>query len=174
MRKAVACAFPQSSTLLGHLARVDYSDSFEIPLIRTDLKMHDIHVSILGHTPAGFKFLLYVRTKLVAPFGIRGPTMRELMAGPETKDNYAIGEKIGRWKVFARDDQEIITGGDDKHLDFRVSVLRVEDRGVQKIVLSTAVMMHNAFGRAYLAAIIPFHKYGVAHLMTNAAAAGRL
>ena len=35
-------------------------------------------------------------------------------------------------------------------------------------------MTHNAFGRAYLAAILPFHRFGVARLLTDAAAAGRL
>jgi hypothetical protein len=35
-------------------------------------------------------------------------------------------------------------------------------------------MTHNAFGRAYLATVLPFHRFGVARLLTDAAAAGRL
>lgn len=174
MCKAVACAFPQSSTLPSHLARVDYSDSFGIRLIRTDLKIHEIHLGILGYLPVWFKFLLSLRTRLVAPFGVGGPTMRELMAKAEKEDNYAVGQKIGRWRIYALDEHEIITGDDDKHLDFRVSVLRVDDCGAHKIIMSTAVMIHNSFGHAYLATITPFHRYGVAHLMTNAATSGRL
>ena len=43
-----------------------------------------------------------------------------------------------------------------------------------RVVLSTAVMTHNAFGRAYLATALPFHRLGVARLLTDAAASGRL
>ena len=174
MGKAVACAFPLSSTLPSHLARVDYLDSFSIRLIHADLRMHEVHLGILGYLPVWFKFLLYLRTRLVAPFGIGGPTMHDLMANTEARDRYAVGDRIGRWKIYALDDHEIITGADDKHLNFRVSVLRARDCDQQRIVMSTAVMIHNSFGRAYLAAITPFHRHGVAHLMTNAATAGRL
>jgi hypothetical protein len=35
-------------------------------------------------------------------------------------------------------------------------------------------MTHNAFGRAYLATILPFHRFGVAKLLGNASSAGRI
>jgi Protein of unknown function (DUF2867) len=35
-------------------------------------------------------------------------------------------------------------------------------------------MLHNAFGRLYLAAVIPFHKFGVRNLMARAVDAQRL
>ena len=44
----------------------------------------------------------------------------------------------------------------------------------QSLCRSTAVMTHNAFGRAYLATILPFHRYGVAQIVTNAATSGRI
>ncbi len=174
MSKAAACAFPSSSTLPVHLERVDYSDSFAVDLTQTGLKIQDVHLNILGYLPGWFKVLLYVRTRLVAPFGIGGPATRELMAKTRMRDSYAVGDKIGRWKIYALDDDEIITGADDRHLNFRVSVLRDGGQEPRKIVMSTAVMLHNAFGRVYLAAIMPFHRFGVARLMTNAARSGRL
>ena len=35
-------------------------------------------------------------------------------------------------------------------------------------------MTHNTLGRAYLATILPFHRFGVAKLLGDAAAAGRI
>jgi hypothetical protein len=82
-----------------------------------------------------------------------------------------VGEKIGRWTLFAKYPDELIAGANDRHLDFRVSVFR---DARPRIVLSTAVMTHNTFGRAYLTAILPFHRFGVARLLRNASAAGRI
>jgi len=88
-----------------------------------------------------------------------------------TGRNYAVGDRIGRWTLFAKHQDELITGANDRHLDFRVSVFR---DARPRIVLSTAVMTHNTLGRAYLATILPFHRFGVATLLGNASAAGRI
>jgi len=49
---------------------------------------------------------------------------------------------------------EVVMGFDDRHLDFRVVVAVAGGFAV----LSTLVRCHNAWGRAYLAAILPFHR----------------
>ncbi|MBI3513989.1 MAG: DUF2867 domain-containing protein [Proteobacteria bacterium] len=48
------------------------------------------------------------------------------------------------------------------------------DAGGPSVVVSTLCQVHNAFGRCYLAAVIPFHKFGVRTLLTRAIKAGRL
>ena len=96
------------------------------------------------------------------------------MESIEIKDAYAIGEKIALFTLFAQDEDEIIAGGNDRHLDFRVSVLRLTQDGVGTVVITTVVRTHNLFGRVYLAMITPFHKFGVKYLLSTAAARGRL
>ncbi|MBK8543490.1 MAG: DUF2867 domain-containing protein [Caulobacteraceae bacterium] len=46
--------------------------------------------------------------------------------------------------------------------------------GSARVVLSTGVMTHNAFGRAYLATILRFHRFGVTQLLTNASRGERV
>jgi hypothetical protein len=60
------------------------------------------------------------------------------------------------------------------HLDFRVSVRKSTRDGVSRATLSTAVSPHDVFGKAYLLAILPFHRLGVRALLANAVRAGRL
>lgn len=133
--------------------------------------MVEIHAALLGHLPPAFKVLLLMRSALVRPFGIRSVSYGELAASIDTDRKFVQGDKIGRWIIFSQDEDELITGADDRHLDFRVSVMR--QRGT-RVVLSTAVMTHNAVGRGYLSLILPFHRYGVAKLVSNASAAGRI
>ena len=171
MARAIACELPNSSRLRDSLAQVDYLDSFEIPMARSGLTLIETYAAGLDHLPAVFKQLLVVRSMLVKPFGIAGVSYRDLTRRIDKTRSYAVGDKIGRWTIYGKYDDELITGANDKHLDFRVSVFREEGK---RVVLSTAVMPHNMLGRAYLTTILPLHRFGVARLLTSAATAGRL
>ena len=153
------------------LPRVDYLDSFEVPSRTPEQDVVAIYAAALGHLPTVFKQLLVVRSRLVKPFGIAGVSHKDLARPIDTGRSYVVGDKIGRWTLFAKHQDELITGANDRHLDFRVSVFR---DARPRIVLSTAVITHNTFGRAYLATILPFHRFGVAKLLGDASAAGRI
>ena len=153
--------------------RFYYWDFFEAPLSRTDLGIDQIYLGIFSHYPWWAKWLLLARTRIVSVFGLKGPTAADFDR-VETKSGYAVGDKIARFTLFALSEAEIVTGGSDKHLDFRVQMSRVREDGVDKVVLSTVVSPHNFFGKAYLFVILPFHKVGVKAIMSNAVAARRV
>ena|SRR5436190_12290515 len=164
---------PPVSTFLPALASAYYWDSFEAPLKRDTLAMHEIYLALFAHHPRWARRLLILRGRIVARLGLKASTAADFDA-IEIKSAYAVGEKIARFTLFGQDDNEIVAGGDDKHLDFRVSVLKVSGPGSSRVVLSTAVRPHNFFGKAYLFVILPFHRIGVRMLVSNAVKAGRL
>ena len=171
MPKATPCQLPPESRLRDSLPRMDYLDSFEVPSRIPAQDIVVIDAAALGHLPKIFKQLLVVRSHLVKPLGIAGVSYRDLARPIDAGRSYAVGDKIGRWTLFAKHPDELITGANDRHLDFRVSVFR---DARPRIVLSTAVMTHSAFGRAYLVTILPFHRFGVAKLLGDASAACRI
>ena len=59
-------------------------------------------------------------------------------------------------------------------MDFRLSIMKVRDDNEPSVVVSTLCLVHNTFGRLYLAAVIPFHKFGLRKLLARAVAAQRL
>lgn len=89
--------------------------------------------------PRIVRALLALRQFAVAPFGLRGAA--------------TTGDHIGFSPVEADHGDELILGFNDRHLDFRVSVLQSEG----SLTLTTWVHRHNLLGHAYLAAIWPFH-----------------
>ncbi|MEM7671469.1 MAG: DUF2867 domain-containing protein [Pseudomonadota bacterium] len=95
---------------------------------------------IITAFPVWARFLLTIRQVLTAPFGLSNNR-------PEALD------KVGVFPVEAETDNELIAGFNDRHLDFRVSVLSREGR----VFLATWVHPHNIGGRLYLRAIMPFH-----------------
>ena len=171
--KATQCNMPASCAFSRDLGKYYYWDSFEVRLSRPELSMQEIYLGIFAHLPRLLKWLLIIRTKIVSVFGIGGPTAAQLNS-IEIKKKYEVGERIARFTLFSQNDNEIITGGDDKHLDFRVSVLKISEGGTNKVVLTTVVDVHNLFGKVYLFLILPFHRFGVRTIMSNAVAANRV
>ena len=170
----VDCDVPAGSALGKDLIeRADYRDAYRVPLRRPDLPVIDIFFGIFAHRPAWMSGMLIARNKAARLVGLETPTTSEIMT-PQKRDHYAVGEKIGPWPIFFIGTDEIVAGRDNKHMDFRLSIKKVRDDGGPSVVVSTLCMVHNAFGRLYLAAVIPFHKFGLRQLMARAAAAQRL
>ena len=90
--------------------------------------------------PLWANVLLKLRNLLVRPFGLK-------TTGPKS------GDAIGMFPVTYDNGREIMLGMPDKHLDFRISVMREDGR----IHMATWVHPKNVFGRLYLAAVMPFH-----------------
>jgi hypothetical protein len=96
---------------------------------------------ILSHQPSWIGWLTKIRDAIVAGFGLK--TARHLAS---------LADRVGVFKVYSTNQTEIVLGEDDRHLDFRVSVLcsgEAEPEGSRQLVVSTVVHCHNRLGRAY-------------------------
>src|SRR6516225_7842835 len=134
MPNATPCQLPPGSRLRDSLPRIDYLDSFEVPSRTPEQDVVPIYAAVFGHLPKLFKQLLVLRSHLVKPLGIAGVSYADLAQPIDSGRNYVVGDKIGRWTLFAKHQDELITGANDRHLDFRVSVFR---DARPRIVLST-------------------------------------
>ena len=95
---------------------------------------------------------MQVRDAIVSLFGLKtGKHLATLGAG--TRDRGGI------FKIDARGHGEIVMGEDDRHVDFRVSVLRSPGRaGASQLTVATVVQCPNLLGHSYLLLIAPFHR----------------
>jgi hypothetical protein len=170
----IECDVPSSSALSRDLiANAYFHDSYRVALARADLGIVDIFFALFGHTPLWMKLMLIVRNAAARLVGLEAPTVDEIMT-PRVRETYRVGEKIGPWPIFFIGDDEIVAGRNNRHLDFRLSVLKAMDGDAASVVVSTICTVHNFFGKIYLFFIIPFHRKGVRSLMSNAVIAKRL
>jgi uncharacterized protein DUF2867 len=170
----VECDFPSGSMLDRDLIAISYfHDSYRAPLNRPELGIVDIFFAFFGHEPLWMKLTLIARNAVARLAGLEAPTVAEIMT-PEVRTNYSVGEKIGPWPIFFLGDNEIVAGRNNKHMDFRVSVLKAVDGVAPSVVVSTVCTVHNLFGKIYLFFIVPFHRKGVQLLMAKAVTAKRV
>jgi hypothetical protein len=163
-----ATAIPQSVVEGAY-----FRECYRVPL-RRSMSVVEIYFAIFGHRPLWMKAALILRNAVAGLLGLEVPTPAEILR-PRMNDGYAVGEKIGTWRIFALGEHELVAGHDDKHLDFRLSLLReAGSDGQATVAVSTLCSVHNRFGKVYLFFVIPLHKWGFQRLLLKAVHAGRL
>jgi hypothetical protein len=143
---AVKTAPPENAITPTGFGTVDYCDSYRITK-STGENIGEITNQIFK-APKWVNGLMRIRDLLVGPFGLK--TAKE--ANPD---------KI--FPIIAQNENEIIMGINDVHLNFRVSVL--VNREKSYIYATTLVHYNNGWGKAYFLLIKPFHQIIVRSLM---------
>ena len=169
----VECDVPRHSALGKDLIeRADFRDAYCAPLNRSDIGVVEIFFAIFARRPGWMNLMLITRNKAAALAGLEVRTTSEIL-NMEKRDRYFVGEKIGPWPIFFLGSDELVAGRDNKHMDFRLSIMKVHDGTRPSVVVSTLCMVHNKFGQYYLSSIIPFHRFGLLRLMASALASQR-
>ena len=170
----VECEIPSMSTLNRNANGSDqFHDCYQVPLARLELGMVDIFFAVFGHKPLWIKLLLVARNVVAKRCGLETPTVAEIMS-PEIRKAYRVGDPIGPWPIFSISANELVAGRNNRHLDFRLSVLKQIDGERGSVFVSTVCKVHNRYGKVYLWFVVPFHRRGMRLLMSNAIAANRL
>lgn len=160
---AAAVPLPPGSRIAERFKGADLADAYAIRLPPDSSR--DIEVLtrfMLGDEAPWLRFLMGVRDTVVAGFGLKtSAALRKASLGGDP-------DRVYIFRVYAVAEDEMTLGEDDKHLDFRLSVLRRSD----DIVVTTVVHCHNLLGRAYLALITPFHRLVVKSILRRAARRG--
>ncbi|MGH8689111.1 MAG: DUF2867 domain-containing protein [Burkholderiales bacterium] len=149
---------------------LNFADAFAIQLPSSASSDPDLLARhILGNQPSWIGYLTKIRDAIVVFFGLK--TARHLA----TLSSDAKTKRIGIFKVYSTSNTEIVLGEDDKHLDFRVSVLcsgKTTSKIGRQLTFSTVVHCHNLLGRAYLWVIPPLHRLVVKASLRRAAHVG--
>lgn len=157
---------PPGSLAAASLSRIDYADAYLARLPAGHHYTLDEAVALVFATAPGWvKGLLQLRNALVRPFGLKVDP-----PGPAADKSAPLlpGARLGLFRVFARRPDELLLGEDDRHLDFRVSLLLRDEGEAQWAIVTTVVSFHNALGRAYFAVVRPFHQLIVPALIRRA------
>ena len=132
---------PVDPAFTASLPGCDFADAFSVTVPRTDLDARLLSADFFSTPPAWAGALMDARNAVMGRLGYKAPRIRK------------------GFPVLRESTTEVVSGLDDRHLDFR-ALMKIEPVGTgdSRITLTTAVATHNRIGRAYLALIMPFHK----------------
>lgn len=166
MTKAIEVPAPSDSMLAARYAGADLLDAYAIALpVAATGDIERLTRAVLAR-PAGWtRALMRIRDGVMTPLGVK--------TSAAIAQN-ARGEAIDFFPVVERSARELVVGENDRHLDFRTSILLRDtaDGEGRELVAITVVHCHNLLGRAYLTVIAPFHRVIVKSYLDRAAARG--
>ena len=147
---------PPESVVAGWYENASLLESYSIDLSSSkQYSMRVLATLTVGNPPAWQKALIALRDAMVTPFGIKtSDTVRT------SRDSH---KRVDFFPVHWEGSDEIVLGTDDRHLNFRLSLLRRHSPIGTLLIATTVVHTHNALGFTYLNAIRPFH-----HLVVRA------
>jgi hypothetical protein len=167
-KTARAVPLPAASRIAELYPGADLADSYAVTLPPdTSRNAETLTRFVLATQPPWMNMLMSVRDAIVGRFGLK--TAAQLRGAPEER-----GKRIYIFKIYATNENEMILGEDDTHLDFRLSVLlaTLDSATPGQLTVTTVVHCHNLLGRAYIAVISPFHRIVVRSMLNRAGRKG--
>jgi len=154
---------PYKSILNKDGNHYDYIDFYQSQLVdkNSNIGPTEVGKAFFSSGPKWVGKLFGLRNKIVALFGLK--TSGKITDRQAQLDNFKCepGEQLGLFKVFSKTNNEVVIGENDKHLNFRVSLLLDQvpnDTDKKTLTITTAVKFNNWFGRLYFLPVRPFHK----------------
>jgi hypothetical protein len=142
--------FPVNSNIAKDFGNINYCDSYQITF-PTKQSAEQI-ASKIFKLPKWGAILMKIRDLAVGIFGLK--------TEKDAPDNLELF-----FPVIEKTPDEVVMELEDKHLNFRVSILI--DRANSYIYITTLVHYNNCFGTLYFAIIKPFHRIMVKASIKN-------
>lgn len=157
---------PADSLIAPRFPGADLADAYAVSLAPGEHQIDALADETLSRPGIIFRTAMKLRDTAVSAFGVKtSKQVREWLV----QDG---ADHIDFFPVLSRSPSEIVLGGDDRHLDFRLSLLlrQLPDRRRSELIATTVVNCHGRFGRAYLATIMIGHVAVVRSALAKAAA----
>ncbi len=145
---------PTESSISEIFQGADLVDSFATKFpVDSPRDVDAVARAIFARSAWWVRGLLAIRDITVAPLGLKTTSKLKRSGRLEARSF------IGFFPILSRSLNELVVGVDDRHLDFRTSILvcPLDHNGGFEVVATTVVRCHNGLGRIYLALIRPFH-----------------
>jgi hypothetical protein len=154
---------PKNSLANQSLSCIHYSDAYKA--ILPGESAHDVEFitrMFLTTAPSWVSHLMKVRDRIVNLIGLKTSSRSEVQ-----NIKLEQGSSIGIFRVLNRSSHEILLGEDDRHLNFRVSILVEGVNGLNYLTVSTVVYYHNWIGKLYFFIVGKVHKVIVPAMLKN-------
>lgn len=164
----VECEIPENSEVFRFIENATFCDCYSTGT-ESELSPLAVYWSIFGHTPSWIQSLMAARNKIAALVGLRHHTAAEMKAARDSVHhaNLEVGQRAGLFSVLYISDNELVLGDDDKHLNFRISVLTEAGKN-SKAYVTTVVSEHNFLGRIYMVIVKPIHRVIAPYMIRKA------
>lgn len=158
---------PRESHIADRFRGADLADAYAVALPSSVGGIEVVAHRAFGHPGPVFRTALALRDTIMGSFGLK--TSKQLREKLVERG----ADRLDFFPVLSRLLTEIVLGEDDRHLDFRVSLLlrHAPHSSGTELIATTVVHCHGPLGKLYLATIWAGHVIVVRSALAKAAAA---
>jgi hypothetical protein len=149
---------PPATRISSEVVGSYFHDCYLMPLAHGGRSALEIFLGTVARSPRWVEFLLGLRNRIVAPFGLKNVGHLGSLPPLKPAAEYKIGDQVGIFKLLSVTDDEVILGETDKHLDVKVSLCKVMRDDREAVAVATVVHIHNLLGRIYMLFVAPMHR----------------
>ena len=151
--KKISTQLPVYSLIQNEIKNCDFVDSFSILSERNKINSSELLQVYFHSSPKWVEILYKIRRKFAKLVNLKTGEGKNKKIDPP----YIVGQYIGLFRIYQMNNNEVILGEKDKHLDFKVSLMSVSENGNTRIYITTLVNFNKISGKIYFAIIKPFH-----------------
>jgi hypothetical protein len=159
---------PEQSRLHATAQQAYFCDTYTMPMEGQAGSALALTLHVLARTPRWIDALMKLRNRMVALVGLKNVGALSNIDPVKPADSYRVGDNVGAFSIVSLDENEVVLGDSDKHLDAQVSFCKYHD-SEPRMAITTSVQVHNLLGRIYLLFVVPVHKLIVPAMLRVAA-----
>lgn len=149
-------SLPENSLIANALERIDYDDAFALK-VPGRIDVSQLPPLFFKVFPKWFMGLMYLREALAGLIGLK--TGKGIDVKKQLREfSGSVGESIALFHVMGRSEEEILTGENDSHLDFRLSFFARPGGSETEVILATTVQFNALIGKLYFLPVRPIHR----------------
>ncbi len=135
----------QNSLVYTSFNKIDYRDAFKIKYIKNTFQNIDEYAKVYFLSQPTWLRLISMNT-----------ISKQKIIESVNQSNFQIDSNIGSWKIFTRNDKEIVFGDSMGFLDYRFS-MRLDKTQTDDIEVSTVIKLNGFMGKYYFAGVRLMH-----------------
>lgn len=156
--KVKSISLPSTSQLHDDLQHAYFHDSYQMTLQTEEKTALQLYLDLVAVCPDWINQLMTLRNKVVGYFGLKNQNLLGDIDKEKLATSYRVGDRVGIFSLLNISDYEVILGETDKHLDVKLSLLKLSQNNQTSIAISTVVHVHNRLGKLYMLFVTPMHK----------------
>lgn len=167
MKEPVKVSLPKHSKIKSLANDSYFHDSWKIPAAIPTLDPLEQFIRVMQATPKWMDSLMILRNQIVGFFGLKNLGAFSNIDPSKSSSDYKIGDRVGIFTLIEIDEDEVLLGDNDNHLNVVVSICKEKgnNNSTASVTVSTVVHVKNWMGKAYMLPVTPVHHF-IAKRMT--------
>lgn len=160
MSRPQKVALPKNSKIETIANKSYFHDAWRVKAAVPELDPLEQFIRVMLATPRYLDSMMKARNSVVSLFGLKNLGAFSDIDASKPSTAYKVGERVGIFTLIESNQEEVLLGDSDSHLNVVVSIHKSTSSHAESfITISTVVHVKNWLGKIYMLPVTPAHYF---------------